>query len=321
MDQRVNQRGTSLSLYSVICPRCETVSPMDQPACPYCGADRHGAVMTKGAETAVRAVEAARAVLRHAYERGEIARAEPIRAYETDARLPVLARPLGLAMIVPEPPAPERRLHPAAIAGVLAGMALAVFAWIRSDLDRAAPRARLAAVSAAGEIGKVAEKAPPTRYFAMTLPTGAMTCCGVAPIAPFSGASSAKESPSPVKSVDLAEKPPAVKVDEVRRSISKPNSRIKHKDARIVVKTVSKRQKVAACSAKGTKVCAEHAPRHASAEKAPAKRQTVRSAQRNTPAARAKPDPSTFQRVIAPPKPVKPAMTSDDSWKPSRKVN
>lgn len=38
------------SLYSVICPRCQSVSQAGDIACPYCGADRHGAVLTRADE-------------------------------------------------------------------------------------------------------------------------------------------------------------------------------------------------------------------------------------------------------------------------------
>jgi len=47
----MNRPDYSLSLDSVICKRCNTVSPADEDTCPSCGADRQGAIFTSRAET------------------------------------------------------------------------------------------------------------------------------------------------------------------------------------------------------------------------------------------------------------------------------
>jgi hypothetical protein len=358
MGASMDQRGTSLSLYSVICPRCETVSPMDQPACPYCGADRHGAVLTKGAGTAVRAVEAARAVLHHAYERGELTPVEPLRPMQHDAHLPVPARALGLATIVPPRPAPVRKVHPALIAGVIAGVALGVVSWIRADLDRATPRSRLETVSAAGEVHKaqptalVAAKAPEpaaqNRFFVTALPTTASLFNGATPISSWSSLSlpfaccaapvafapdtrnvSASRPSPPATNAATQENagtikpaPEARKPSVARRESSAVHARVRQKNKAVVAQSSSNRQKVheGACTSKNARRCADPAPRRASKEKEkePNKRQAARVAKRDAPA---KSDANAFQQVNAPPAPIKPAMTSDDSWKPSKKTN
>ncbi|WP_250512358.1 hypothetical protein [Caballeronia sp. INDeC2] len=47
----MNRPEYSLSLDSVICQRCNTVSPAEEDTCPSCGADRQGAIFTSRAET------------------------------------------------------------------------------------------------------------------------------------------------------------------------------------------------------------------------------------------------------------------------------
>lgn len=47
----MNRPDYSLSLDSVICKRCNTVSPAEEDTCPSCGADRQGAIFTSRAET------------------------------------------------------------------------------------------------------------------------------------------------------------------------------------------------------------------------------------------------------------------------------
>lgn len=59
MDQQEELR----SLYSVICPRCQSVSQAGDIACPYCGADRHGAVLTRADEPLVSPERIAKAVM------------------------------------------------------------------------------------------------------------------------------------------------------------------------------------------------------------------------------------------------------------------
>jgi hypothetical protein len=294
MGASMDQRGTSLSLYSVICPRCETVSPMDQPACPYCGADRHGAVLTKGAATAVRAVEAARAVLHHAYERGELTPIEPIRPMQRDALLPVTARPLGL-------PASGRRIHPVLIAGVIAGVALGVVSWIRADLERASPRARLQTVSAAGEI----HKAQPAALVAPNTPEPAAQTRVFATLPPMTASPSLSCCANPPENVAAPEKA-AKPAPEARKRSSNVHARVKQKGKTVVAQSSSNRQKVreTACTSKNARHCA-------SKEKTLSKRQANRTAN----------DANAFQQVNAPPAPIKPAMTSDGSWKPSKKTN
>ncbi|BCQ22529.1 hypothetical protein NK8_06390 [Caballeronia sp. NK8] len=47
----MNRPEYSLSLDSVICHRCNFVSPAEEGTCPSCGADRQGAIFTSAAET------------------------------------------------------------------------------------------------------------------------------------------------------------------------------------------------------------------------------------------------------------------------------
>jgi hypothetical protein len=46
--------------YAVLCPRCETISNAADQFCPYCGADRHGAVITRTNLSLLEAGEAGR---------------------------------------------------------------------------------------------------------------------------------------------------------------------------------------------------------------------------------------------------------------------
>ncbi|WP_321792390.1 hypothetical protein [Caballeronia sp. J97] len=48
----MNRPDYSLSLDSVICKRCNTISPASEDTCPSCGADRQGAIFTSRAEPA-----------------------------------------------------------------------------------------------------------------------------------------------------------------------------------------------------------------------------------------------------------------------------
>ncbi|WP_175939666.1 hypothetical protein [Caballeronia sp. BCC1704] len=48
----MTQPESSLTLDAVICGRCHAISPADEHTCPYCGADRHGAVFTSVADAA-----------------------------------------------------------------------------------------------------------------------------------------------------------------------------------------------------------------------------------------------------------------------------
>src|SRR5579875_1243554 len=48
----MTQPESSLTLDAVICGRCHAISPADEHTCPYCGADRHGAVFTSVTDAA-----------------------------------------------------------------------------------------------------------------------------------------------------------------------------------------------------------------------------------------------------------------------------
>ncbi|WP_250433998.1 hypothetical protein [Caballeronia sp. ATUFL_F2_KS9A] len=54
----MNRPDHSLSLDSVICKRCNTVSPASEDTCPACGADRQGAIFTSRAAEAAAAAAA-----------------------------------------------------------------------------------------------------------------------------------------------------------------------------------------------------------------------------------------------------------------------
>ncbi|KND55752.1 hypothetical protein BPUN_1917 [Candidatus Paraburkholderia kirkii] len=55
----MNRTEYSLSLDSVICHRCNTLSRAEEDTCPFCGADRQGAIFTSAAEVAATAAAAA----------------------------------------------------------------------------------------------------------------------------------------------------------------------------------------------------------------------------------------------------------------------
>ncbi len=150
----MNQREEWRSLYCVVCPRCESVSPADDLSCPYCGADRHGAVLTRTRASLFEFDEAARAMVRAASSQvGEMRRnqtndATPSGSADQSAAL--LSLPSSFA------------LKPGSIVLLVVGVCLliALYAWVRISHRPAAHEAHENRVSAAGTVHKLAAVAP-----------------------------------------------------------------------------------------------------------------------------------------------------------------
>ncbi len=153
MDQREEWR----SLYCVVCPRCESVSPADDLSCPYCGADRHGAVLTRTRASLFEFDEAARAMVRAASSQvGEMRRnqtndATPSGSADQSAAL--LSLPSSFAV------------KPSSIVMLVVGMCMliGIYAWVRISNSPGAHEAHENPVSAAGTVHKLEAVAPATR--------------------------------------------------------------------------------------------------------------------------------------------------------------
>ncbi|MDR5833119.1 hypothetical protein [Caballeronia sp. LZ034LL] len=146
----MNRTEYSLSLDSVICLRCNTLSRADEDMCPQCGADRQGAIFTSAAETAPPAAMAEPAPeqldivdlrdthwLKRAVRRKMVTSypsvAEPGDEPRTSARKPART---GVAVLV---------------GGVMAGLAAGGYWYVHSD-DDANPTQGRPTLSAAGAI-------------------------------------------------------------------------------------------------------------------------------------------------------------------------
>ncbi|SPB18011.1 hypothetical protein NOV72_05210 [Caballeronia novacaledonica] len=153
MDQREELR----SLYSVVCPRCETVSQADDLSCPYCGADRHGAVLTRGHASLldVGIDDAARAMVRAASSRvGESQRVEPDGAEQS----------LHEAGVRPLLSAPLKRFSRNRLVVVLTVCLLFVigaYAWIRNASHENAGQSKPVVASAAGTVRELTAPVAP----------------------------------------------------------------------------------------------------------------------------------------------------------------
>ncbi len=302
-DVTVDQQGVRSSPYSVICPRCETLSSVEESACPFCGADRHGAVLTRGAETAVRAVAAARGVTRHFPAYGEANRLEKALG-RLEGREPRLPAPVTAG--VPEQP---RRTSNSMLATVaMAGVVLGACVIARAYFENHGSTARAAAVPVA-VAGPVRAAAPnldsADRIVESRAPDAARPAASTAsPLIPVVASSKDSAQQAVVHETPVVKKTAAPRAQVARKGASKPAS----------VKVS------AACSPKSDRACAKTAQRQASKSKVEVKQQKAgKPQQRRQEAAKGKPGTKEFQKVAAIPAPVKPAMTAEGSWKPSRK--
>lgn len=303
----MDQRSGSLSLYSVICPRCETLSSVEESSCPYCGADRHGAVLTSGAITAVQAVEASRGARRHLLELTDVNRVEcfPNRAgYE--ARLPGPA--VDRVSVLEAPRRSNSMLATVAMAGVVIGACVLVRGYF--EHQPSTPRAGAVPVAVAGTVRQVAPKIDVAdRVVEARSPDAPTSPVHTAsPLIPVV-ASSKDSTHQPVASQRPIEtKPPAARTVRPQKTASKAAAACPQKSDRACAGTTQRQ----ASKAQQKRVEPKRAePKQRQASKAPA----------HPEAAQAKSGTKDFQKVTAIPAPVKPAMTADDSWKPSKKNN
>jgi hypothetical protein len=301
-DVTPDQRASNSSPYSVICPRCETLSSVEESACPFCGADRHGAVLTRGAETAVRAVEAARGVTRRFREYGEAGRAEKRlgRLEGNEPRLPAPAATLD----------DRQRTSNSVLATVaMAGVVLGICVIARAYFENREPLTRAVAMPVA-VAGAVREAPPPAIEAADRL----------VETRPADAARPAADKPSPVIPVVASSKDSTRQAVVAERPVAKkgaaPRAQTSHKA--VAAKAPGSRT-AASCNQKSDRACAKTAQRNAS-KAAPKQQKTASKPQpQRQEAARSKPGAKDFQKVAAIPAPVKPAMTADGSWKPGKK--
>jgi hypothetical protein len=159
MDQREEWR----SLYSVVCPRCESISEADDLSCPYCGADRHGAVLTRARADASLAVidDALRAMVRAASSR--VSDASSIGADDSGPS-PQDAES-GSSF-------PSSRIPLFAVMAVGVCIVLAAFGWIRTASDEGAGRLKADAMDAARIVRKLVAPAAASAQPGSTKTTG-----------------------------------------------------------------------------------------------------------------------------------------------------
>lgn len=153
MDQREELR----SLYCVVCPRCESVSPADDLSCPYCGADRHGAVLTRAQASLLGIDEAARALVRAASSQvGDMRRDQVDDATRADS-----ANQSAALVSSPTYFAVKRKWAAVLTVGVcvLAG----IVAWVRTSHSPGAGEPHDDRVSVVGTVHKLPPVAPAAR--------------------------------------------------------------------------------------------------------------------------------------------------------------
>ncbi|SAK39392.1 hypothetical protein AWB76_00060 [Caballeronia temeraria] len=162
----MNRPDHSLSLDSVICKRCNTVSPAEEETCPSCGADRQGAIFTsRAAEAAVAAAAPVPAPLdildwddSHWLQR--LVRRRMLTSYPNyiepgDSQEPAKPARTGMAVLV---------------GGVIASIAVGGYFYARLDDNAPAPSVE-PGISVAGSIRDGASgvpKADATRHASLT---------------------------------------------------------------------------------------------------------------------------------------------------------
>ncbi|WP_250517611.1 hypothetical protein [Caballeronia sp. INDeC2] len=171
------------------------------------------------------------------------------------------------------------------------------------------PRAGALPVAVAGSVALAAPKkvdVPPQRVVE-------------APPPPPPPANPSVETASPIMAVAASsEDHDTRKVVAPERSVVKkrPAARAQH-TSKAAIKPASKQ--AAACTHKTSRACNEPPQRRVTV--AETKHRRSNKAPNPAPVARAKTGTREFQKVSAIPSPVKPAMTADGSWKPSKTKN
>lgn len=142
----MDQREALRSLYSVVCPHCESVSQADEPLCPYCGADRHGAVLARGHASffEVGVDDSAHAMLQAASLHMSERFTAELDSREQDMREPDIASPISLLQ--------RNWLAVVAALAVGACVVLVAYAWVRIASYESAGRSKTDLASAAGTV-------------------------------------------------------------------------------------------------------------------------------------------------------------------------
>ncbi|WP_143746508.1 hypothetical protein [Caballeronia catudaia] len=257
-------------------------------------------MLTRGAETAVRAVVAARGVTRRFHDYGEADRVEK-KLSHIEGREPRLSAPATAHALEQ----PQRTSNSMLATVAMAGVVLGACVLARAYFENHGSTARAAAVPVA-VAGPVSEAAPKIGVAARTVegraPDAARPPADTAsPLIPV--VASSKES-TPQAAVH--ERPAA------KKNVA-PRTQASHK---VAPKAAPKA--AATCSQKSDRACAKSSQRQASKTE-PKPQQTSKPQARRQEVAKGKSGTKDFQKVAAIPAPVKPAMTADGSWKPSRK--
>ena len=304
-DVTVDSRRQSSSPYSVICPRCETVSSVEEAACPYCGADRHGAVMTRGADTAVRAVAAARGVTRQFHESAEPRRVRWLpRVGRAEPQLPAHAAANGAAVALD---GPHRVSNSVWATTVMAGVVLCACFLARTYFEQhpATPRAQAVPVAAAGTIGQPAAKIEVAERIVESRPADV--------------AQPPVNAPSPVIPVVASSNDSTPQVVIAESPTVKKNAASGARTSHRAVAKAAAASKTASASKPNVSKTAARSTQHLASKTERKQEAQTRKPPQHTELARTKPAAKEFQKVKAVSAPVKPAMTADGSWKPSRR--
>ncbi|VXC67939.1 conserved hypothetical protein [Burkholderia sp. 8Y] len=152
MDQREELR----SLYCVVCPRCESVSQADDISCPYCGADRQGAVLTRTQASLFGIDEATRAMVRAASSQVRDVRRDSSNA------APQTSEERRVAALLPSLTGVVVKRNWIIVLAVVVCVLLGSYAWVRSAHSPGIGESPGDRVSAAGTVHKLAPIAPPT---------------------------------------------------------------------------------------------------------------------------------------------------------------
>jgi hypothetical protein len=162
----MDQREELWSAYFVVCPRCESVSQADDVSCPYCGADRHGAVLTRG-HASLEVDGSAAALVRAAASRfpdKPIDTASP--ALPASPATPMLSR---------------NRLYAALAVGLC--VVLGAYGWLRTSSSENAGVVNAELASAAGSVRKLAAPVVATAHPRAPKTTGNVEHDGTIPLA------------------------------------------------------------------------------------------------------------------------------------------
>ncbi|WP_143749309.1 hypothetical protein [Caballeronia arvi] len=249
----------------------------------------------------MRAVVAARGVTRRFQEYGEADRVEK-RLGRIEGREPRLPAPAAAHALEQ----PQRKSNSMLATVAMAGVVLGACVLARAYFENHGATARAASVPVA-VAGPVREAAPKIDVAARTVESRAPDAARpsvytASPLIPVV-ASSKESTPQAV----VPERP-------VVKKNAAPRTQASHK----VASKAGASKPAATCSQKSDRACAKATQRQASKTE-PKQQKTSKPQPHRQEVAKAKSGSKDFQKVAAVPAPVKPAMTADGSWKPSRK--